>query len=127
MRYTVETKLQDEEWKLLSERSSLREAVTSLTDYIKTPMGGVARLIEYRGELGAVKILIELPAKGVKKMSDPTPREIADMDQSFKLYNDHMIPQWRAMYLKLIEEGFTETQSLEILMSYTNSVILAAS
>ena len=60
-------------------------------------------------------------------MSNPTPREIASMDQTFKMYNEHMIPQWRAMYLKLIEEGFTETQSLGILMCYIDSTISASS
>lgn len=47
-----------------------------------------------------------------------TPKDIAEADQVFasmtKLWPGH----WRAMYLAFVEEGFSETQAMELLKAY---------
>lgn len=42
----------------------------------------------------------------------------AELDQGLALMLDFFPTQWRQLYLRLIEEGFQETQSLELVKTY---------
>ena len=42
----------------------------------------------------------------------------AELDQQMALMLDFLPTQWRLLFLRLIQEGFTETQALDLLKSY---------
>ena len=42
----------------------------------------------------------------------------AELDQGLALMLDFFPVQWRQLYLRLIEEGFQETQALELVKTY---------
>lgn len=47
-----------------------------------------------------------------------TPEQKARMDQATAVFNDYMPTQWRQLYLRLVEEGFSEQQAFELLKTY---------
>lgn len=51
-------------------------------------------------------------------MSQITPRDIAEADQTFTLIVDHVCPHWRSMFLRLVAEGFAEPQAMVLLKAY---------
>lgn len=53
-----------------------------------------------------------------------TPKEIAEYDQNAKLVLDVIPSFWKQMYVSLIKEGFSETQSMEILKTYITASAL---
>lgn len=52
-----------------------------------------------------------------------TPEEIAKLDQSMKLIVDTFPPMWRSMYKSCIQEGFTESQAMDILKTYISTTL----
>lgn len=50
-----------------------------------------------------------------------TPEQRAAIDQSTAVFNDYMPTMWRQLYLRLVEEGFTEPQAFELLKTYVTA------
>jgi hypothetical protein len=48
----------------------------------------------------------------------------AELDQSLALMLEFYPIQWRQMYLRLVEEGFNETQALELVKTYIKASLL---
>lgn len=46
----------------------------------------------------------------------------AELDQSLSLMLDFLPVQWRQLYLRLIAEGFQETQALELVKIYIKAI-----
>jgi hypothetical protein len=46
------------------------------------------------------------------------PKAKAELDQSLALMRDILPTQWRALYVRLVEEGFREDQALDLLKTF---------
>lgn len=46
------------------------------------------------------------------------PKKQSEIDQGFAALVDNFVPMWRRMYLKALEEGFDEAQSLALVKAY---------
>lgn len=45
-------------------------------------------------------------------------KQRAEFDQASATFADTFPPMWRRLYVKLVEENFTEDQALDILKAY---------
>ena len=50
-----------------------------------------------------------------------SPKEKAELDHAHALICEVVPSQWRRMFCRLLEEGFTETQALSLLKMYIKS------
>ena len=46
------------------------------------------------------------------------PKQTADLDQARAVITEHLPGMWREIYLKLVSEGFTEEQAMDITKTY---------
>jgi len=49
------------------------------------------------------------------------PKQRAEMDQSLALMIDYYPTQWRQLYQRMLDEGFTKAEALEILKTYIDT------
>lgn len=61
--------------------------------------------------------------KAQKKREEEAKRlqELSKLDQSMQTLVTHFPPLWRQLYLRLVDEGFTEAQAIELLKAYIHS------